>query len=734
MTTIVELPDGSSVEVPTDDPKAAAAAARNYWKSQGGSLPAPSASSRPKRDALQTAGDFAGDMIDNILPNWGDELAGSMDAAKAAVTGKPIGEAFERGQAEFKANQARYDKEHPNLAWASTIGGTGASLLLPGGAVVKGAGMGAKVLQGAKIGAAYGALSGAGEGEGLVERGANAVRSGVIGAGLGGTFAPALDGAALAHRWARGKLPGYDGGTRRLANIPRAVLQKKMLTRADRAQEVADRTVGRKLQEGHIATGMGQRGPAASPEAIAAELERRQGMGVPAVPGDITEPLRNTTSWASRGMGPGQQRVREVIDRRKAEEALRVRQHVIDTMGDVTDPLAQIERQTAAAKARVAPLYKEAYAQPVVFTPEIEQLTNTPAFRDALPQAYTNIRNAMRDPEALGLRMQPDGTIDPEAMRGLSAEGFDQVIRAMRDSGRAAMDKSGFRPMDTTNSVHINSRARDLRGELADQNPAYADANSLYADAMAQRDAMEAGGRIANLSGHEVNEMARAIPETAHESWALGARSALADDASQWGAAHPTGNVAARVRSALGDPTKQEAIGRMSGNTGAVRQLQDRLEAEHQGHILWNEARGNSATAGRQALDADLDQELSSGRISSFRPMELAGRALDHVGRKVDGEFRNGVKDRVAQVLTEQDAKAFRGHLDDIAGLAERDAQMATYRHRNANLLAKAAGLNIEPTKEDGQVLLDIGANPSGRPYGVYGRYEDNFDAEGNPL
>jgi hypothetical protein len=726
---IIEGPDGSAFEV--DAPEGATAdQVLQHVQTEAAKAP-----SRPKRTALQTTGDFVGDVVDNILPNWGDELAGGLDAAKAAVTGQPIGEAYRAGQAEFKANQARYDEEHPDLSWVSTLGGMGAGLLLPGGALAKGAGMGAKVLQGAKIGAAYGGLSGAGEGEDLADRADSALQSAVAGAALGGLATPALEGAALAHRWARGKIPGYDGAARGLANVPRAILRKSKLTREERAREVADRTLAQRLGEGHVASGMGQHGPAASPETIAAELERRRDMGVPAMPGDITESLRHTTGWASRGMGPGQRLVRQSLDARKAQEAARVRQHIIDTMGSVTDPLAQIERQATAAKARVAPLYHEAYSQPMVITPEIEAIMGTPAFRDAVPQAHTNIRNAMRDPEALGLHMRPDGTIDPEAMRTLSTEGFDQVVRAMRDNGRAAagINPNTGQPIHNTNSVHINARAGDLRDQLAAQNDAYGDATRLYADDMAQRGALEAGGRVAALSGYEVNELARSIPETAHESWALGARSALADDATDWGAQHPTGNVAARVRGALGDETKQDAIGRMGGNSGAIRQLQDRLEAEHQGNILWSEARGNSATAGRQAMDGDLNEQIAPAIPTGWKA--IAGRALDYAAQKAGGEFRNGVKDRVAQVLTEQDPKAFRGHLDDIAGLAERDAQQAAYRHRNAALLAKAAALNMEPASEDGQVLVNI-VEPAdgGRPYGQYGRYEENFDAQGNPL
>lgn len=733
MTTIVELPDGSSVEVPTDDPQAAAAAARQYWTSKGGELPDPAPN--PRRTGLQTVGDFFGDVVDNFTPNWGDELLGGIPAAIGSLgTDEGMGAAFDRGQAEFKANQAEYDAEHPNLAWASTLGGMGAGLLLPGGAAVKGAGMGSKIWQGAKIGGAYGALSGAGEGEGLAERAENALGSAATGFAVGGAFAPAVEGLVRGHRVLKNALPGYDEAARRLHNAYRFSRRQPGQSRQARAAEQADRVLAQRMQEGNILTGMGQTGAAASPETIAAELERRAAMGVPAMPADMTDSLRGAAGRWSRGMGPGQALVRQRLDERKALEALRVRQHIVDTLGEVTDPLSQIEAQTAAAKARVRPLYDEAYSQTSVLTPEIEQIMQTPAFQDALPIAHRNIRNAKGNPEALGLRLRSDGTIDPEAVRTLSPEGFDQVIRAMRDNSRAAAGTNALtgKPIHNSNSVHIGARASELGDQLAAQNPAYADLRRLYADDMASIEAMESGKNIANLTGHEVNAMSRSIPEAAHESFALGARTALADDASLWGAKHPTGNTAARVRGALGDQTKQDALGGMMGNNGGIRRLQDRLEAEHQGNVLYAEARGGSSTARNQAGDADVDGRDGTSIPTTLR--DIVSRGMGLASRHWNGQRRNDIGERMGQVLTETDPTAFRSHLDDIKSVGERDAQAAVARSARANLLAKAYALNIAPTREDGKVLIGYDFNDSGRPYGQYGRYEDNFDKDGNRL
>lgn len=726
----IEAPDGKiyRIEAPEGATEAQALAKLKTELKVGVQNPAP-------RTVAQTVGDFVGDAVDNALPNWGDELAGGIDAAGALLTGQSAGQAYAEGKKTFRRNQAQYDREHPDLAWASTLGGMGAGLLAPGGAAVKGASLGAKALQGAKLGAAYGALSGAGEGEGIADRADSALQSGAAGMALGAISAPALEGAALTHRFAKAKVPGYDELSRRLSNMFRLAGRSPAQGRRERAAEQADRMLAQRLREGHIITGMGQNGPAASPKAIATELDRRAGMGVPAMAGDITDALRGTTSKWSRGAGPGQTMVRQRLDARKAEEAARVRQHVIDTMGSVTDPLLQAEQQAAAAKVRVQPLYDEAYAQTTVLTPQIEAIMATPAFRDALPQAHRNIRNARRNPEAMGLRLREDGSIDPEAIRSLSPEGFDQVIRAMRDDANAAagINPRTGQPIQNSNSVHVNNLVRDLRSEIGAQNSAWADANSIYADAMAQNDALEKGKGIAKLSAHEVNEIARSLPETAHGSFSLGARSALADAASTWGAKHPTGNTAAHVRGALGDQAKQDAIGRMSGNDGSIRRLQDRLEAEHQGNVLWSEARGNSATARNQALDADLEGHMAAAIPTGWKA--VAGRIVQGAADRIGGEQRNAVKERVAQVVTEQDPTAFRSHLADIEAVGERDAQRALRRNNHAMVLAKAAALNIPPRSADGQVVVDV-VKPEGggRAYGLYGRYEENYDAEGNPL
>jgi hypothetical protein len=690
MSTTVRLPDGSKVSVATDDPKQAAAAAQRHWQQRQGPKP---------RSGWQTAGDFLGDTIDNVIPNFGDEIAAIPDAARAAVKGQPIGEAFNRGRREFKQHQAQYDKEHPALAWGSTLAGLGASVALPVGRAVSGARMGVKALQAAKAGALFGAVSGAGEGDSLGDRATNAAYGAAAGAGLGAVATPLMAGAVRAGRAIRTNVPGAEGLARRLGNVPRAVMQRPLVQPGQRAVEQADRMVNERMGQGNISRGMGRNGPASTPQAIVQEQERRQALNVPAIPGDVTEGMRGLTSWASRGIGPGQELVRRSLDARKATEANRIRGHIVDEMGPAVDPVRQVQEYSERARREAGPMYDEAYAQPMVLTPEMRGIIQTPAFQEAVPNAVRNIRNAQRDPEAMGFVMGRDGQLLPDQHQFLSTEGFDQVIRAMRDNGRAAADINPLtgRVINNTNSVHINARASDLQNELSAQNGAYRDVTGMYADEMGMRDAFQRGGDVKNLTGAEIAEQGRQAPQdNARGAWAIGARTALADEASQYGAKYPTGDTAAMVRKVLGDESKQASVqAMMPDRPGAVAGLQDRLEAEHQGNILWSEVQGNSKTASRQQLDADLDSAAGARTLSSLSPRGMMASVINHIGDRATTQFRNDVKARVAQIATETNPATVRELMAEIADRARQDREFGDLLHRSGAIAAKGAGANI---------------------------------------
>lgn len=700
MSTIVHLPNGSKVTVATDDPQAAAKAAKAYWSQLGeeerNAPPPDDTAPRKPRTALQTAGDFLGDTIDNVLPNWGDEVAAIPDAAKALVNGEDVGEAFDKGRHEFKANQAQYDEEHPWLAWGSTLTGLGASLALPAGRLASGAGMAAKVAHGAAVGAGYGAVAGAGEGDSMADRAGNATSGALVGGVTGAAMLPVLNAARGAARFIERTVPGAAAVGRGLRNVPRAVMRRPLLTRAQQAQERANQFLSSRLNQGNVSTGFGRQGPAASLEALEAEVWRRRQLGVPAMLGDVTDTMRATTSWASRGDGPGQTLVRNALQRRKSDEAMRVRQHITDNLGDAVDPLAQMRAHEARASAEARPLYAEAYSQPVVVTDAIRELHATPAFRKALPQAFENIQNAQRNPIEMGFHVMPDGTVATGP--SLTTEAYDHIARAMQASGRAAGEHNPLTGAvrDTTNSVHINRRAADLSNELSAQNGAYRDVKRMYADELGMRDALAAGQAMPRQTGSEVRAVTQGLQGNARNSWAIGARSALADAASEWGSAHPTGSTAAHVRQRLGDANKQEALEGLMGQDANVPRLRDALEAEHQGNITWGEVHGNSKTAMRQQADADLDAATGASRPSSWTVRSLAGRAFDAAADRTTRRSQNAMKEHVGRVLTETNPDRLASFMSDIADLAAQEEATRGTMQRTAVVGAKMAGRSVQ--------------------------------------
>lgn len=719
MTTRVRLPDGSYVNVPTTDPKAAAAAARRHWDKQK-AAPA-------KSSWLGTAGDFFGDVVDNVIPNGGDELAGARDAAIAVARGQSPGAAFRQGQKNFRANQKRYDKENPNLSWVSTLGGTAVGLFAPGGAVVKGASLTQKALQAAKVAGAYGLASGALQGDTLGDRATNALVSGATGATVGAVLPFAGNAAVSGGRWARRNIPGVDAAVSTLAAVPRAVIRATtgrgpQPSRApSAARQDAERMVNRQMNEGDISRGFGVPGPQANPQNIAAEVAMRNQRGVPAMVGDVTPAMRDLTEYSSRGLGPGQTMVRARLDARKAQEPARVRQYVQDNFPTTNDAVQYVEDAYKAARAQAKPLYDAAYSQPMQINQNIQGIMQTPAFKEALPQAYRNIRNQIDpatgrplDPTAMGMReypgppppdlqvpyfMMPDGSGHVRIENGLSTEGFDQVARAMGDSGRAASNVNPVtgRLESTTNSVHINQRTADLRRQMGDQNPDYKAAIEGYGDNMTQINAFQQGQDFGKLTGPEIAAQGRALPEPAHQTWTAGAGTEMANEASRYGAKYPTGATANHVRQMLGDDAKQAAVSEMQGNTGGVRNLLDDLEYEHQANINWQGVNGNSQTARRQALDADVNAQVGLPTTGAG----IRDRMVNFITSRAAPQFQKELKERIAQIVTASDAQSVQEVLQALEAQASRDRDFAELLQKGVVGTANLYGRNLQAERPE---------------------------------
>jgi hypothetical protein len=195
---------------------------------------------------------------------------------------------------------------------------------------------------------------------------------------------------------------------------------------------------------------------------------------------------------------------------------------------------------------------------------------------------------------------------------------------------------------------------------------------------MAYADAFQRGGDVGKLTGHEVNALAGSIPPQAHQAFAAGAGTALADRASQYASDAPNGDVANAVRKMIGDDTKQQALSGIVGDTGDIRSLLNRLEYEHQGHLTWQGAEGNSATPARQAIDADLNGIASI----PFSSKAALGHLVNFVSSHAVPQYQKDVKRRIGEIVTASDPQSVGGALQAIHDQAHRDQAFGDLLHK----------------------------------------------------
>lgn len=685
-----------------------------------GELPA-----APPSSLHQNIGAAIGQAVDTVIPGLTSNIRGGLKVAGNAIEAARGNEEFDpsgamqEGEAEQEYAKALFNEQHPVLSTGAQVSGVLASLALPEARVFRGSGllpgMGNAAVTASAYGAAGGALNDTGDG-----RMANALRGGAFGAVEGAAIPAALRGAASTASAVRRNIPGMDATARFLENIPRRATGRPLAQPGDAARAQGERILAEELDNATIATGMGAGDVPATPAAIEAEVGRRAGLGVPAMPADVTEPGRRITSWALQGKGPMASRARSALASRQASSGTRVRGHITGELGGTVDPIAEPDRIRRQSLDNARPLYEQAYQLPLQITPDMVRISRTPAFQDALRTATRNIQNDMRDPRAMGFILDDAGNVVRGPVNDISVEGMDQVIRAMGDDARAAADRHPHtgQPVNNTNSVHIDQRRAELRDLLAQQNEPYRQVTQQYADDMALRDAMRDGLEVAGLTGPEIAAQARRYPQRdARDSWSAGASTALADTATQ-ASLRPTANVAQRVRqaaglsgagsaAAAGDLDKVGAIETMVGRTGALRRLDERLEAEDQAFKTFNEVTGNSKTQPRQALDEALSADAigTAGRVARGDVVGAITSVLFRGNPRGTMRFKQDVQDRIAELMTSTGAQDVGTAMRAIMSRAQQDADFADLLNRAgikpAKLIALAAsGQDTTPLDE----------------------------------
>jgi hypothetical protein len=153
-----------------------------------------------------------------------------------------------------------------------------------------------------------------------------------------------------------------------------------------------------------------------------------------------------------------------------------------------------------------------------------------------------------RDPTALGFDISPISN-EVTLNRVPSFETLDLVKRGLNGVADRTRDAYGNLSNDGRT---INAMAGPLVRRMREVNPAYGRALDAYSSEIAGRDALLAGQESLKNGAGDIANATRGMTPYARDNFALGNRSAMEKDLSDFGRAKPYGNAAARLRQNYG--------------------------------------------------------------------------------------------------------------------------------------------------------------------------------------
>lgn len=371
------------------------------------------AKEKARRDAAKRA-EGTPDAVRAMTKGFTFGFADELDAGSAALEtatnnlfsrlsgkkgpGYSARDAYDAVMAENLFRDERYAKEMPipNIAYQILGGAKAPGMGMAGRYIAGSKGFGEAALRSARAGAIAGGVAGAGNAKDG-ERLPKAIEGAGFGAGVGGGLP--LAARAIGATNTRVAEAVKEVGTRlRLAAggetatpSPRAM--QRATTKAttyvdDLTRPTAlERMTGRGVPEDALSANPIE---AAGKPITAAEALGRRGM--------------SQLKAVSRREGTTGEELESTLRQRLQEQPDRVLSDLQDVTGlnpEFVD--GDFTAQAAALRRQAAPIYREAYAEPAVDSPELQALFSRPSLRKGLAKAASIAREEGRDPEELGL-------------------------------------------------------------------------------------------------------------------------------------------------------------------------------------------------------------------------------------------------------------------------------------------------------------------------------------------
>lgn len=609
-----------------------------------------------------------------------DEASGVGDAIgnviRAPFSGKvdfdPIG-AYSEGRQAYSDAIGAYEAANPvKSIFGNVLGAIGSVPGKVATSITRAPNLLGKMWQSAKVAAPFGAAQGFGNSTGY-GRIPGALGGGMLAAGLGAAMPVA--GAILS--------PTISGVRRLLTG--------------------GEGLAAQRISEAMAADNL-------TPSAAGAAMDAARSRGVPAVLADQGENLRRLAGAVTRQPGDARALMTQALTERMTGQNDRITNAIGRDLGpiaNVSDASAELARK---AKAAAKPLYDKAYAAPVISTPEIAALLQTPAGKIALGKAVTIAENKRIDPKALGFALDDQGnvvlnpTIEMGAdeagnltltqaaarQRGYTTRSLDLVKRGLDDvieesrnplTGKLELDAKG----DSINTVK-----NQLLTEMDRLNPAYKEARKAYQGPAGERDALAKGRDMVGKTAEQLDQATRNLTETQRAQFDLGYRSGLATKLSK------LVDAADRPRALIGAPERRAALQTVFGEQPGLPNFLDTLKDEAAGNLTHNVALRGSPTAVNLADDAMIDDRgIVDGAVGRFirgsRGGGMTGGLTNILAPIFEapkfgvGNMGQSVRQSLAALLSESDP----------AALTRALAELNTRNVRDAALRAKVGRLGI---------------------------------------
>jgi hypothetical protein len=587
----------------------------------------------------QISGALASSGLESEMPYLTDEQLAAVQKA-GGVQG-----AYQAARDQAAAEGSAAQGAHPYAYGAGDVAGAIAPMVLAPEA--EGAGLVARGSQAAKIGAGYGALSGAsqGEGPGGVLAGAG---EGAIGGALGGVGGTLL-GAGV------GKLAGaaYDALGRPLAATVRGLINPE--------QEAARRVAGAAVTDyPQVAAGK-------TPGLTPAQFGAAKAAGEPVIVGDMGgETMRALMRSAANTSPEARAEIQNVIMSRFQDQNDRAGatiRSLVSGGANTTKTAAQLEAEYDAERGAAYGAAYQAGDRPI-WSPELERLTNAPSVAGALRGAINNWKDwqvldgfgGMNPP----VKVTPDGQLQFTGGQGMlpypNLQLWDYTARNLAGAASAAV-----RAGNNTEAARLGGLEKAVKSQLDTLVPEFSDARGVAATYFGGNNAIEAGQNALNYKGDPSDlklALAKMKPAEAgmfQEAYA----DALARKAESMGDNRDV------TLGLFNSPQDRAKIAAVFGQPGV-----DKLQAFVTRERIYDASRkalGNSTTV-RQMIESGLAGGAAGGYLSNWDPKymalgatgglgasKLAGQAISSGVRTAVGYVDRNTAKKVAEYITSSD-------------------------------------------------------------------------------